>query len=254
MITRSADRDATLLWFASRGGLLVATLLGVALHDYVGTWRKWDAGLFITIAEHGYDGEPGRPPDAGLPAFFPGLPLAMRVVHLVVPDWTACGLIVSLVAGLVAVVALARLTEWEGGSGWAAVAGLLLFPMAVFLVAGYSEALFLAFAIPAWLAARQGRWPLTAAALAAGASCVRITGLFLAVALIVEFLTSRQPIRRAPWLLVPFLPLVAYSFFHYSRSGDWLAWKHAPGGRVGTADGVAVAGVEHHVAVGRGRG
>ncbi|MEU7748975.1 mannosyltransferase family protein [Nonomuraea sp. NPDC049158] len=226
MITRSADRDATLLWFASRGGLLVATLLGVALHDYVGTWRKWDAGLFITIAEHGYDGDPGRPPDAGLPAFFPGLPLAMRVVHLVVPDWTACGLIVSLVAGLVAVVALARLTEWEGGSGWAAVAGLLLFPMAVFLVAGYSEALFLAFAIPAWLAARQGRWPL-AAALAAGASCVRITGLFLAVALIVEFLTSRQPVRRAPWLLVPFLPLVAYSFFHYSRSGDWLAWKHA---------------------------
>ncbi|WP_219464320.1 mannosyltransferase family protein, partial [Nonomuraea rhizosphaerae] len=202
------------------------TLLGVALGDYVGLWRKWDAGLFITIAEHGYDGDPGKPPDAGLPAFFPGMPLAMRLVHLVVPDWTACGLIVSLVAGLVAMVALARLTELEGGAGWAAVLGLLMFPLAVFLTAGYSEALFLAFAIPAWLAARKGQWPL-AVVLAAGASCVRITGLFLAVALIVEFALSRRRLRDAPWLLVPFVPLVAYSYFHYSRSGDWLAWKHA---------------------------
>ncbi|WP_113705050.1 mannosyltransferase family protein [Nonomuraea lactucae] len=236
MITRSPGRDALLLWLSSRVGLLVATLLGIALSDYVGKWKQWDAGLFITIAQHGYDGDPGRPPDAGLPAFFPGLPVALRLVHLVVPDWTASGLVISLVAGAVAMVALARLAELEGASGWIAVLGLLLFPTAVFLAAGYSESLFLAFAIPAWLAARQGRWPL-AAALGAGASCVRITGLFLAIALVVEFVTGRSravPVeggavgrRQAPWLLVPFLPLVAYSYYHYTRSGDWLAWKHA---------------------------
>ncbi|MFD2356882.1 mannosyltransferase family protein [Nonomuraea ferruginea] len=87
-------------------------------------------------------------------------------MHLVVPDWSAAGLIVSLVAGAVAMVALARLAEHEGAQGWMAVLGLVLFPAAVFLSAGYSESLFLAFAIPAWLAARQGRWP-AAAALAA---------------------------------------------------------------------------------------
>ncbi|WP_336209292.1 mannosyltransferase family protein [Nonomuraea sp. LPB2021202275-12-8] len=225
MLTRSSARDALLVWFGSRAGLLLVTLLGTALAGYVDKWRQWDAGLFVTIAQHGYDGEPGMP-DAGLPAFFPGLPLALRVVHLVVPDWSASGLIVSLVAGAVAMVALARLAELEGARGWAAVLALVLFPTAVFLAAGYSEALFLAFAIPAWLAARQRRWP-AAAVLAAGASCVRITGLFLAAALIVEFVTGRQPVRRAPWLAVPFLPLVAYSFYHFTRSGDWLAWKHA---------------------------
>ncbi|WP_049560276.1 mannosyltransferase family protein [Nonomuraea sp. SBT364] len=226
MITRSTGRDALLIWFATRAGLLVTTLLGVALHEYADRWRQWDAGLFVTIAEHGYDGDPGRPPDAGLPAFFPGLPLALRAVHLVVPDWSVSGLIVSLAAGAVAMVALARLAEFEGAGGWVAVLALVLFPPAVFLAAGYSESLFLAFAIPAWLAARQGRWP-AAAALAAGASCVRITGLFLAVALVVEFAAGRQPVRRAGWLVVPFLPLAAYSAFHYARSGDWLAWKHA---------------------------
>ncbi|MFC7591336.1 hypothetical protein ACFQYP_52305 [Nonomuraea antimicrobica] len=125
-----------------------------------------------------------------------------------------------------AVVALARLAEAEGASGWIAVLALLLFPMAVFLAAGYSESLFLAFAIPAWLAARQGNWA-SAAFLAAGASCVRITGLFLAVALVVEFVMRRDPVRQAAWLVVPFVPLVAYSYYHYGRTGDWLAWKHA---------------------------
>ncbi|NUR85217.1 MAG: hypothetical protein HOY71_14125, partial [Nonomuraea sp.] len=226
MITRSAGRDALLLWLGSRAGLLVSTLLGVTLAEYAAKWRQWDAGLFITIAQYGYDGEPGKPRDDGLPAFFPGLPVALRALHLVVPDWAACGLLISLVAGAVAMVALARLAEFEGASGWMAVLALLLLPMAVFLAAGYSESLFLAFAIPAWLAARLGRWP-EAVALAAGASCVRITGLFLAVALVVEFVRSKETPRRAGWLVVPFLPLVAYSYYHYTRSGDWLAWKHA---------------------------
>ncbi|MFI7615655.1 mannosyltransferase family protein [Nonomuraea terrae] len=226
MITRSTRLDALLLWFGSRAGLLVVTLLGVTLADYLDRWRKWDATLFITIAQYGYDGEPGKPVDDGLPAFFPGLPMALRIVHLVVPDWAAAGLIVSLVSGAVAMVALARLAEVEGASGWMAVAALLLFPMAVFLAAGYSESLFLAFAIPAWLAARQGRWPV-AVLLAAGASCVRITGLFLAAALVVEFAARAESPRRAGWLVVPFVPLVAYSIYQYRRTGDWLAWKHA---------------------------
>ncbi|MBB5076029.1 mannosyltransferase family protein [Nonomuraea endophytica] len=226
MITRSAERDALLLWLGSRVGLLVATLLGVSLQDYLGKWRAWDAGLFVVIAEHGYDGVPGRPPDAGLPAFFPGLPMALRLVYLVVPDWALAGLLISLVAGAVATIFLARLAVFEGGTGWVAVLALLLFPTAVFLAAGYSESLFLAFAVPAWLAARQRRWPV-AAVLAAGASCVRITGLFLALALWVEFAASRPALRQAPWLAVPLLPLAGYSYFHYARSGDWFAWKHA---------------------------
>ncbi|GAA2891563.1 hypothetical protein GCM10010517_55990 [Streptosporangium fragile] len=228
--------DALLLWLSSRLGIIVLTVVGAqAMMEgdalappFLERWKHWDAGLLVTIAEHGYDGDPARDPDRGLPAFFPGMPLMLRAVYPLVGDWTLAGLLISFVAGGVAMVALARLAEFEGppGAGWRAVLGLLLWPMAVFLFAGYSESLFLAFAVPAWLAARQGRWPL-AAALAAGASCMRITGLFLALALIVEFFTRRQPVRRAVWLLPPFAPLVLYSAYQYSRTGDWLAWKHA---------------------------
>lgn len=230
MITRSSSLDALTLWLSSRLGLLVTALFGVAWlapePGFLDRWKVWDADLLVTIAQHGYDGDPAKPADPGLPAFFPGMPLVLRAVHLVVPSWAMCGLLISLVAGAVAMVALAKLAEHEGAPGWVAVLALVLFPTAVFLFAGYSEALFLAFAIPAWLFARRGQWPL-AVLFAAGASCVRITGLFLAVALVAEFFSGQNRWRDLPWLIVPFLPLVAYSAYHHSRSGDWLAWKHA---------------------------
>ncbi|GLW12471.1 hypothetical protein Misp01_75990 [Microtetraspora sp. NBRC 13810] len=234
---------ALTLWVASRAGIVILAVVGTgallgdrAAPSFVDRWRHWDADLLIKIAQYGYGGDPSAPPDAGLPAFFPGMPVMLRVVHLLVPDWTLSGLLISMVAGGVAVVALARLAEFEGppGAGWRAVLALLLCPTAVFLFAGYSEALFLAFAIPAWLAARRGDW-LTAGLLAAGASCMRITGLFLALALIVEYAGGswRAHRRREPyrthwgWLAVPFVPLVLYSAYQHGRTGDWLAWNHA---------------------------
>ena len=234
-LRRDTVTEALLLWLSSRLGIVVLAVVGAtAMVDgdtvapFLERWKHWDADLLITVAEHGYGGDPSGEPDEGLPAFFPGMPLMLRAVHLFVGNWTLAGLLISFVAGAVAMVALARLAEFEGppGTGWRAVLALLLWPMSVFLFAGYSESLFLAFAIPAWLAARRGRWPL-AAALAAGASCVRITGLFLALALIVEFFTRRHAVRQAGWLVLPFVPLVLYSAYHHARSGDWLAWKHA---------------------------
>ncbi|MGW3365752.1 hypothetical protein ACWDOR_22745 [Streptosporangium canum] len=233
---RDTAMEALTLWLSSRLGIVVLAVVGAGamsggdtVAPFLERWKHWDTQLLITIAEHGYGGDPAAAePDKGLPAFFPGMPLTLRAVHTFVGDWTLAGLLISFVAGAVAMVALARLAEFEGppGAGWRAVLALLLWPMSVFLFTGYSEALFLAFAIPAWLAARRGHWPL-AAGLAAGASCMRITGLFLALALIVEFFTRRQAVRQAAWLVLPFVPLVLYSAYHYSLSGDWLAWKHA---------------------------
>jgi hypothetical protein len=152
-------------------------------------------------------------------------------VHVVVPDWGMAALLIVLVAGGVATVALARLGEHEGpaGTGPLAALALLLSPAAVFLFAGYTEALFLAFALPAWLLARQGRWG-PAVLCAAGAGTVRVTALFLAVALIVEFAARTRPAarwREAPWLVVPFVPMAGYVAYQWWRTGDWGAWLHA---------------------------
>ncbi|MFJ4342745.1 mannosyltransferase family protein [Streptomyces sp. NPDC088915] len=200
------------------------------------SFEHWDWGHFLNIARDGYfPGEPGEGDNRE--AFFPGLPLVLRAVHVLVPHWTAAGLLVSFVAGAVAAVALARIAALHlpgSRAGGRAVLFLLVSPCAVFLAAGYSEALFLALALPAWLAARRQRW-LLASVLAAGATTVRISGLFLAAALVVLFLTTLTTRRDegagrkrdAAWLVLPGLSALLYFGYLYGRTGDPMAWKHA---------------------------
>jgi len=190
-------------------------------------WYHWDVALYIKVARFGYGGYPAHYSDSGIAAFFPGLPLALRAVHPVTGNWVVAGLLISLVAGAVACVALARLAVLDGAPGHLAVAALVVSPYAVFVAAGYSEALFLAFALPAWLAVRRRAW-LTAGLLTALASTVRVTGLFLAAAVVVHYVITER--RWRPSALALGLPLAAVGLFvvHlHAVLGDWLAWPHA---------------------------
>lgn len=235
---RPPDRSTAAIWLVTRAAMVAVTIAAARLlpggdphQSFVDRWTQWDVDLLIEIARYGYAGDPVEPHDQGLPAFFPGFPLLLRAVHAVVPDWGLAALLIVLVAGGVSTVALARLGEREGpaGSGRLAALALLLSPAAVFLFAGYTESLFLAFALPAWLLARQGRWG-PAVLCAAAAGTVRVTALFLAVALIVEFVTRARTAgrwREAPWLVVPFVPMAGYVVYQWSRTGDWGAWLHA---------------------------
>ncbi|MEV1091923.1 mannosyltransferase family protein [Streptomyces microflavus] len=198
-------------------------------------FQRWDANHYLHIARDGY-----FPADAGpwvsgwdnREAFFPGFPLLLRAVHTVVPSWTGAGLLISFVAGAVAVLALARIARSyvpEDVDGRRTVLFFLLSPCAVFLAVGYTETLFLAFALPAWLAAQRRHWAL-ACTLTALATTVRVSGLFLAAAIAVLFALSarsRQAWRSVGWLALPALPPAAYSWYLHNRTGDWMAWKHA---------------------------
>lgn len=233
------DLAALGVWLASRvvvvvltvgGGWLLSGARGSETEGFLRRWDRWDVGLFRKVAEFGYAGYPQDYPDEGIEAFFPGAPLVLRAVHLAVPDWTAAGLLVSLVAGAVASVALGRLAVLEGLPASRAVLYLVLSPYAVFLFAGYSEALFLALALWGWLAARQDRWVL-AGLLVAGAATVRISGLFLACGLVVQYLVVHRGRVRADAvaLAAPFLAIAAYFAYLWRLTGDWLRWSHAQG-------------------------
>ncbi|WP_404952833.1 mannosyltransferase family protein [Streptomyces sp. 147326] len=197
-------------------------------------WQQWDWTHYMHIARDGYF--PGRagPWTAGWDnreAFFPGFPLTLRAVHAVVPDWAAAGALISFLAGGVAVLALARIARLrlpDQDAGRRTVFFFLLSPCAVFLAAGYTEALFLALALPAWLAAQRRNWP-AASVLACLACSVRVTGLFLVAALVLHFVlaTRGRAWRAAPWLCLPALAPALYSWYLQTRTGDWMAWKHA---------------------------
>jgi hypothetical protein len=224
-------------WWLSRIAVAVAALAGLwmvqahrSVTGYLQAWDQWDARLLREVAQFGYRGYHAHTSDTHLEAFFPGEPAMLRAVHVVVPSWTLDGLLISLLAGAVACVALARLGDLDsGGTGRLAVVALVLSPYAVFLAAGYSEALFLAFALPSWLAARRGRWAM-AGLLGALAAAVRITGVFLGAALIVQWLVETRGRGRARdglALLGPWLVTAGYFAYLHAITGDWLAWSHA---------------------------
>ena len=216
-LTDAADRRALLVWFCSHVGFMIYTYLagpGRTADPILTRLTRWDAENFIAIADYGYAGPPGMQDSAKLPAFFPGMALLIRVMRPVVHDGRLATVLISLVASAVVAVALSRMVERVApGGGTYGVAALFLSPFGAFLYTGYSESLFLAFALTAWLLARRGRWE-DAALLATGAAAVRISGVFLAFGILVMFLVAANGRRapggwwRLPWLALPAVPVV----------------------------------------------
>ena len=235
------------IWVGSRIAVALGSLVGAyssldrqrgTVPDFLAIWNRWDVQIFAKLAHWGYFQAPRHYPDPYLEAFFPGEPLVLRALHILVPSWVGAGLLLSFIAGGIACVALSRLVLLETGSYLAArnsVIFLVLSPFALFLFAGYSEALFLALATTGWLFARQRNW-LPAGLLIGYAAAVRITGLFLAIAFVVEYVISRHRDgkRIIAWealpTLIPFLSIGMYFTYLHSRTKDWNAWQHAQRG------------------------
>lgn len=186
-------------------------------------WRRWDAHHLLTLAEFGYTAPES---DAHAAAFFPMFPLTVRPFLMAGIAPVPAGMLVALLASIVAGAYLYRLAEEElgQGSGSRAVLYLSLFPTAVFLVAPYSESLFLAGAIGAFYHARRERWELVSIP-AAVAMASRAAGLFLLAGLVVEFVrqkdfTGLRVATAGAALAVAILPLLAYGAFLSQAMGD----------------------------------
>jgi hypothetical protein len=116
------------------------------------------------------------------------------------------------------------------------VAFLLVYPMAFFLNAVYSESLFLFLSVATVYFALKRNFPV-ACIWAALASATRIAGVFLVVLLLVEFVQAhgwRSVFTRRVWPLAV-APLGALAFFtyHWIEFGDFFLYlkAQAPYGR-----------------------
>lgn len=231
------DRAALGIWLVTRVAVLALTWPAAFIfrgsakspQGWLTLWQNWDAVRLADIARYGYF-SPAERLYPNQVAFFPGFPLVLDVFHAVIRQWTVSGLIVSFVAGAVAVVAVSRIAERDylHQAGSRAVLFLLVSPAAIFLAAGYTEALFLALAATSWLSARSEHWT-RAVLLAGAASVVRINGLFLCAAVAVEIVRRAGGRRlRALAMFIPALvPLACYELYLRVRAGSWLAWPHA---------------------------
>src|SRR5437879_2108486 len=79
------DRTALHTWLITRLGVVAIAVIASQLYvhgnlqdPFLDRLTQWDVDHFIEIARYGYGGNPSKPPDAGLPGFFPGFPLMIQ--------------------------------------------------------------------------------------------------------------------------------------------------------------------------------
>ena len=225
-----------LTWGVSRAVLMIVLLvLALKGTPVAEALRRWDADIYTRLAEQGYQSATDY-------AFFPGLPLVLNGLGRLGIDTALAGALVSLVCSALAAWALYRLGSqgWGFGKRHQPVAGAiaaalwLVSPVTVFTSVAYTEAPFCAAAWWAWERARAGKWG--SAALLAGLACtLRVSGLFLVVALLVMAIVGNDPreklprtigerTRNAAWLLVPVGVLLAYQYYLFTQTGSWTTW------------------------------
>jgi hypothetical protein len=190
---------------------------------------RWDAAIYMRIAEHGY--QASITDDS---AFYPLYPYLTRAVSKVTPlSLPEAALAVSWVSLFFAVWGAIRLTAliFPGAKSWRAGALLAFIPVSVFLLSGYAESLYVA--LFAWsVVALLERRPWVAAVLIGFVAVTRLEGVLLVLALIgwaiQDELTHRgRPMLRAAARIaglcaVSLAPLFAYLVFVWRRYGHIL--------------------------------
>ncbi|HTU16816.1 MAG TPA: hypothetical protein VMG10_02035 [Gemmataceae bacterium] len=180
--------------------VLVACLLSGRdnLHDAYLSLCQWDTYWYSTIVEGGYNAVPNVRGEANV-GFFPGYPCLTRQLRTLTGLPTADALLLTAQLSCWAFWSylLLLLSSWgvSRRMALAAVLSVLAYPAAFFLVAGYSESLFLACALGfLYWSEREGPF---AAGLAAvhgfGMTATRLVGLPLAVYPVAKILLGAAP-------------------------------------------------------------
>jgi hypothetical protein len=199
--------DAVLPTILLRGVFLVFAVLAVIVlrpealpgGSLLGIWERWDAPHYFDIARYGY----GPPSDPAWIVFFPLTPALFAIGSLFAEPLVA-GMAVTFGATLASAAGLYRLIRLDAGRATArlGVLAMSVFPTAFALIAPYSEAVFLAFAIWSFQFGRTGRWR-AAGICAFFASLARLQGALVVPALLLEYWLARRRVGRdAAWLLL----------------------------------------------------
>ncbi len=198
-------------------------------------FNQWDVIRYLIVADGGYF--PSVAKDPSLIAVFPLLPSLISFLVIFVDNSMLAALIISNLAFAVACFYLYKLVMFEkGGDNVAtnAVLFLSIFPTAYFFHTGYTESLFLAFAIPSFYYARKGNWMLSGI-LGMFSSLVRITSVALFAGLVFEYLHQKKfklkNVRKDfIWLMIIPLGLIFYAFINYQIFGDPFEFIGVQGG------------------------
>jgi hypothetical protein len=184
----------------------VEPITGGLAELFVGVWQRFDTLWYLRIATRGYS-------VAASDIHFPPLyPLLVKVLGtILLNNYLVAAVAISNIAYVLALTYLYKLTAEMFSTRTARRSALYLsvFPTSFFLIAPYSESLFLLFAVAAFYYLARKRW-LLVGFLGFLAVLTRLPGLALFPPLLYEYLRQRDHRIRAFWrdlaglLLIPF--------------------------------------------------
>jgi len=193
------------------------------------TWANFDGELYLTLAADGYLKV------HYLQAFFPLYPILISIIHKFTNlSYYLSGLGLGNLAFIAAVLVLYKLIRLDLSQKTSRLTlfALLTFPTAFYLGSVYSESVFLLLTVGAFWFARKHAW-FWAAVAAALASATRVSGIFVAFAVIIEFFQTHRfrpkLIWQNPqvvWLAITPLGLIAYMLFLNQHYGDPFYFAH----------------------------
>ncbi len=184
----------------ARGMLAMLEQSSMFSRMFLAPWYRWDTVHYLDIAQNGYS--------RAFLTVWP--PLYSWLVHLVSLTGIAPMTAAILISNLCAIGALVLLCRMAGdlmeNAGNRAVFFLAIFPTAFFLVAAYSEPLFiLLVAGSLWKSRQRSLW--MAGLLASLAVLTRLQGVILALPLLYEGLSLYRHTRRGRTLPVRLVEL-----------------------------------------------
>lgn len=213
-------------------------LTGFNLDSMQQLWVRSDAPHYLGIAEYWYR-------TVGDPrfhiVFFPFYPMMVHLADAVIGNTFVSSLAVSNLALTAACYYLYKLALLDGDhkSARRAVKYLLLFPVAFFLGAGFSESVFIFLVAGALYYSRNGNFAL-AAFLGALAAFTRMLGVLAAIPILLEAFEQSKAYgiwrengfaaalrvfwKRALWALLVPVGTFAYLLINKLVTGDWFTF------------------------------
>jgi Gpi18-like mannosyltransferase len=200
-------------------------------------WARWDSEWYLLIAEKGYSSQEvfrnqggGRYLPQETSKFFPGYPLAVRLVSTIVRNGVFAGFIVSNTFCILFLWYFCRLCpklSSDPDSSFRSACYYIIFPTSFFLSAVYSESMFLAAAVAAFYYIEDRR--LFPACVCCGIAILTRSQGFLLLAPLVWLAWLRFPEKKTQAALLVglagALPLLGYLFYVQQTFGSvrWIS-------------------------------
>ena len=194
-------------------------------HNFLGFMSNWDGVEYLNIARHGYS-------SINLASFFPLYPLLIKGLHFVVPSYLISSLIISWAAFSGAIYYYIKILKHlkivdSQAERIRSVLFFVLFPTAIFFIAGFTESLYAFLTLGSIYYAFRKKILLSSILIFLACLC-HITGVFLILLIVLILLEEKVKLYKiiSP-LILGSLGILSFMIYLKARFNDPLEFIHA---------------------------